>query len=65
MGDQRYYYNRTADPAELANVGIFLASDLATSINGQVIVADSGKTVAAIGDTVIGTVPPMKPLDLY
>ncbi|KAJ9149087.1 3-oxoacyl-(Acyl-carrier-protein) reductase [Pleurostoma richardsiae] len=57
----KYYYNRIAGPEEIANIGVFLASDLSASINGQNIVADSGKTVAAFGENIIGPVPPMTP----
>ncbi|KAH8721718.1 hypothetical protein BGZ61DRAFT_346890, partial [Ilyonectria robusta] len=59
--DDRYYYNRIPGPEEIASIGVFLASDLSASINGQNIVADSGKTVAALGETVIGPIAPMKP----
>lgn len=57
----KYYYQRVAEPEEVANIGVFLASHLSASINGQNIVADSGKTVAALGETVIGSIPPMLP----
>lgn len=57
-----YYYNRLQEAEEMANVGVFLASPLASSINGQVILADSGKTAAATGEGCTGIVPPMKPL---
>ncbi|KAJ5209071.1 hypothetical protein N7449_003450 [Penicillium cf. viridicatum] len=63
-GDQTYYYNRSAAPEEIANVAVFLASDLATAVNGLVIVADSGKTVAASGDTSTGPVLPISPFIL-
>lgn len=56
-----YYYNRIPEPKEIANIGVFLASDLSASVNAQNIVADSGKTAAALGETMIGPVPPMKP----
>ncbi|KAH7148224.1 hypothetical protein EDB81DRAFT_650100 [Dactylonectria macrodidyma] len=59
--DSPYYYNRVPGPEEIANIGVFLVSDLSASINGQNIVADSGKTVAALGETVIGPIPAMKP----
>lgn len=57
----KYYYQRVAEPEEIANIGVFLASHLSASINGQNIVADSGKTVAALGETVIGPISPMLP----
>ncbi|KAK2610052.1 hypothetical protein N8I77_003511 [Diaporthe amygdali] len=57
----QYYYQRVAEPEEIANIGVFLASHLSASINGQNIVADSGKTVAALGETVIGPISPMVP----
>lgn len=57
----KYYYQRVAEPEEIANIGVFLASQLSASINGQNIVADSGKTVAALGETVIGPISPMLP----
>lgn len=57
----KYYYQRVAEPEEIANIGVFLASDLSASINGQNIVADSGKTVAALGESVIAPIPPMSP----
>ncbi len=60
----QYYYNRTADPREIANIGVFLASDLSSAINGQVLLADSGKTAAATGEGCTGPIPPVKPLDL-
>lgn len=62
MSDNKYYYNRIAEPEEIANIGVFLVSELAASINGQNIVADSGKIVAALGETVIGPVQPLNPL---
>ena len=37
---------RWGKPEEIANVALFLASDLATYLNGTVIVADGGITVA-------------------
>ncbi|KAG6356697.1 hypothetical protein INS49_014571 [Diaporthe citri] len=57
----KYYYQRVAEPEEIANIGVFLASHLSASINGQNTVADSGKAVAALGETVIGPVCPMLP----
>lgn len=60
----QYYYNRLQEAEEMAHVGVFLASDLAKSINGQVILADSGKTAAAIGEGCTGPVYPITPLEL-
>lgn len=57
----KYYYQRVAEPEEIANIGVFLASHLSASINGQNIVADSGKTVAALGESVIAPISPMSP----
>ncbi len=59
-----YYYNRLQDPGEMANIQLFLTSDLSSSINGQMILADSGKTAAAVGEACTGPIPPVKPLDL-
>lgn len=59
-----YYYNRLQDPVEIANVQLFLASNLSASINGQMILADSGKTSAATGEACTGPVPLITPLDL-
>lgn len=56
----KYYYERIPEPIEIANIGVFLVSHLGASINGQNIVADGGKTVAAFGDRIIA---PIKPLD--
>lgn len=63
-GDQTYDYNRSAAPEEIATVAVFLASDLAMAINGQIIVADSGKSVAASEDTFTGPVLPISPFIL-
>jgi NAD(P)-dependent dehydrogenase (short-subunit alcohol dehydrogenase family) len=38
-------FARVADPAEVARVHLFLASDDASFVNGQAVVADSGKTM--------------------
>lgn len=58
----KYYYERIPEPIEIANIGVFLASPLGASINGQNIVADSGKTVAAFRDTIIAPIQPLSPL---
>ncbi len=34
-----------ASPAEIANLGLFLVSDLSKSINGSIVIADKGWTV--------------------
>lgn len=60
----QYYYNRLQDPSEIAKVQLFLASDLSVCVNGQMILADSGKTAAATGEACTGPIPPVKPLDL-
>jgi NAD(P)-dependent dehydrogenase (short-subunit alcohol dehydrogenase family) len=59
-----YYYNRLQDPGEIANAQLFLASDMSSAINGQMILADSGKTSAATGESCTGPIPPVKALDL-
>jgi NAD(P)-dependent dehydrogenase (short-subunit alcohol dehydrogenase family) len=59
-----YYYNRLQDPDEVANVQLFLTSNLSSCINGQMILCDSGKTAAATGEACTGPIPPVKPLDL-
>ena len=63
-GQNKYYYNRVASPDEIANIGVFLASDLSSAINGEVIMADGGKTFGATGDAYTGPVPRVKPLKL-
>lgn len=62
-GEQKYY-NRTAEPEEIAYVATFLSSDLASAVNGQILLADSGKTVAATGEGFTGPVPAVQPLKL-
>jgi NAD(P)-dependent dehydrogenase (short-subunit alcohol dehydrogenase family) len=62
--NQQYYYNRLQEADEMANLGVFLASDLAVSINGQTILADSGFNIAATKEACTGVVPPVKPLEL-
>lgn len=59
-----YYYNRLQEADEMADIGVFLASDLSVSINGQVILADSGFTAAATKEACTGPVPPITPLEL-
>lgn len=62
--EQAKYYNRIQEPAEIANLACFLASDLALAINGQIILADSGKTTAATGEGFTGPVKAMPPMAL-
>lgn len=57
-----YYYDRIPEPEEIANIGVFLASDLSAAVNAQNIVADCGKTVAAFGESIIGPIKPLTPL---
>lgn len=57
-----YYFNRAQEPEEIANLAVYLASDMAVCINGVVVLADSGKLAAATGDALTGTIPPVKPL---
>jgi NAD(P)-dependent dehydrogenase (short-subunit alcohol dehydrogenase family) len=61
-GQEHKYYNRTAEPAEIAHVAAFLASDLASAVNGQILLADSGKTAAATGEGFTGPVAAMPAL---
>ncbi|OAL39417.1 hypothetical protein AYO20_01287 [Fonsecaea nubica] len=61
---QQYYYNRVAQPDEIADIAVFLGSDLSSAVNGHVVVADSGKTKGALGESYVGPVPPVQPLDL-
>jgi len=61
-GKSPYYYDRIAEPDEVASLGVFLASDLAAAVNGQNIVADCGKTAAAFGESIMGPVAPMTPI---
>ena len=61
---EQYYYNRLQDPSEIASVQLFLASDVSSAINGQMILADSGKTSAAMGEGCTGPIRQVKSLDL-
>ena len=58
----RNIHDRSADPDEMGFLGAYLASDAASSINGQVILADSGKTGASLSSQLLGEIPPIKPL---
>ncbi len=60
--DVKKYYNRTAEPEEIAHLAAFLASDLSAAINGQIILADSGKTIAATGEGFTGPIKAVSPL---
>lgn len=64
-GERPYYYHdRIAEPDEMAALGVFLASDLSASVNGQNIAADSGKSAAAFGESILGRVGAMKPMSM-
>lgn len=60
--NQQYYYNRLQEAEEIAYLGVFLASDLAASINGRTVLADSGFTAAATKEACTGPVPSVKPM---
>lgn len=62
--NRQYYYNRLQEAEEIANVGVFLASDSSAAINGQTILADSGFTAAATKEACTGPVPLVTPLEL-
>lgn len=64
LAAQKYYYNRVQDPSEIANVQLFLASSSAACINGQMILCDSGKTTASMGEGCTGPVRPIPVLEL-
>jgi NAD(P)-dependent dehydrogenase (short-subunit alcohol dehydrogenase family) len=64
LANPQYYYNRTQEAEEIANVAVFLASDLGKAVNGQTLLADSGKTAAAMGEGCTGPIPPIQPLEL-
>lgn len=64
LANPQYYYNRTQEAEEIANVAVFFASDLAKSVNGQTLLADSGKTAAAMGEGLTGPISPIQPLEL-
>lgn len=58
----KYYYHRVAQPDEMADIGVFLASDLSLAINGHVIDADSGAAGGGLAESYLGPVPPLEPL---
>ena len=62
--DESYYHERIAFPEEIAEIGLFLVSDASKAINGQVILADSGKTGAALLERQPERVPPIEPLSV-
>lgn len=62
--NRQYYYNRLQEAEEIANVGVFLASEASAVINGQTILADSGFTAAATKEACTGPVPVVTPLEL-
>lgn len=51
-------------PKEMADIAIFLGSDLAAPINGQSVVADSGLTEGAGAHECLGGIPELRPLVL-
>jgi len=55
------YHDRISDPDEMAELGVFLVSKASKAINGQVILADNGKTGAALVHN-LGEIPPVLPL---
>ncbi|KJZ79028.1 hypothetical protein HIM_01801 [Hirsutella minnesotensis 3608] len=57
-----HYFARVSEPDEIASIGVFLASNLSAAINGQSILADSGKMGAAFGEATLGPIQPMPPL---
>lgn len=59
-----YYYLRVSQPDEMADIGIFLASALSTSVNGHVIDADNGAAVCGLASSYLGPVPQITPLDV-
>lgn len=58
-----YYYHRVSQPDEMADIGLFLASDLSTSVNGHIIDADNGATVCGLASSYLGPVPALDPMD--
>ncbi|VUC26555.1 unnamed protein product [Clonostachys rosea] len=64
FADPAKYYNRAAEPEEIAHLAAFLSSDLAAAVNGQIILADSGKTTAATGEGFTGPVEAMPPFEV-
>ncbi|KAJ4144265.1 hypothetical protein LMH87_003155 [Akanthomyces muscarius] len=60
FASEKHYYSRILEPEEIANIGVFLASDLAASINGENIMADSGRIAA--GSNYNEPMPRMTPL---
>lgn len=57
-----YSHLRTIQPDEIAQVGVFLASELSSAINGQVVTADNGRSAAFAAPYHIGPLPAIKPL---
>jgi NAD(P)-dependent dehydrogenase (short-subunit alcohol dehydrogenase family) len=62
--DGYYFHNESGEPAEIANIGVFLASDASLPINGATIAADRGKSAAGFGEGLRGRVPPVTPFEI-
>ncbi|KAK8901163.1 hypothetical protein QC760_010239 [Botrytis cinerea] len=60
----KYYYDKLIDPEQIANVGVFLASNLASAINGTVVVVDNGQLAAAHREKLLGPIAPVQALQL-
>lgn len=60
LASDKYYFDRIPEPEEIASIGVFLASELSASVNGQNIVADSGKTASGLADRIIPAISPLE-----
>ncbi|KAF2221572.1 hypothetical protein BDZ85DRAFT_283633 [Elsinoe ampelina] len=57
----RHYCDRFMELAEIAHIGVFLASGWGSAISGQVIIADCSKTSAPLGETILGHLEALRP----